>query len=190
MITRLRRIVSRYLEFIAIKLHKLGLTPNNVTLFGLATSMLCLLAAYLNNAIAVFLVFLVSSLMDVLDGALARVSGKVTRIGSILDSFSDRVEEGIFLYSLFILGAPAALVLPSLIVSYLISYLRTLGGNHGIELEGVGILERGERLLLIAVAIVGLCLENNIVVYVALTTLIILGCSTIVQRFFHIYKNI
>ncbi|MEM3980269.1 MAG: CDP-alcohol phosphatidyltransferase family protein, partial [Ignisphaera sp.] len=95
MITRLRRIVSRYLEFIAIKLHKLGLTPNNVTLFGLATSMLCLLAAYLNNAIAVFLVFLVSSLMDVLDGALARVSGKVTRIGSILDSFSDRVEEGI-----------------------------------------------------------------------------------------------
>lgn len=190
MITRLRRIASRYLGIIAINLHKLGLTPNAVTLLGLAISMLSLIAAYLNNAIAVLIILSISSLMDALDGALARVSGRVTRLGSILDSFSDRVEEGVFFYSLLILGAPIILVVLSLIVSYLISYLRALGENHGIGLEGIGILERGERLILIAVAIVGVWLGNNVLVHITLIALIILGCVTIMQRIFHIYKNV
>ncbi|MEM1526367.1 MAG: CDP-alcohol phosphatidyltransferase family protein [Ignisphaera sp.] len=189
-ITRLRRIVSRYLEIVAINLYKLGLTPNSITLLGLAISVVGLIAAYLSNIVAVLLIFLISSLMDVLDGALARVSSRVTRLGSILDSFSDKVEEGIFFYSILILGAPITLVLLSLIVSYLISYLRALGENNGVRLEGIGILERGERLILIAIAIVGLWLGNSALVHIALIALIILGCVTIMQRLFHIYKNV
>uniref|UniRef100_A0A7C2ZC63 CDP-alcohol phosphatidyltransferase family protein n=1 Tax=Ignisphaera aggregans TaxID=334771 RepID=A0A7C2ZC63_9CREN len=190
MITRLRRLVSKQLEVIAKVLQAVGMTPNAVTLLGLAIAGLCPILAYAQNPVGVFAAFAMSSIMDALDGALARVSGRITKFGSILDSFSDRVEEGLYFASLVILGLPPVWVIFSLMVSFAISYLRALGEKHSIKLEGVGLLERGERLLILAVVFAGVCMDNMILSKTSIVLLLLLGSVTVVQRLLYIYQNI
>lgn len=191
MITRLRSAVSKHIEKIAKALLKLGLLdPNTVTLLGLSISVFCLVGAYLKSIALVFVAFVTSSAMDVLDGALARASGMVTRFGSVLDSFSDRVEEAIYIMSLDILGIPSTLTYPALTVSFLISYLRALGEKHSIKVEGIGIIERGERMVLLAIAIIGLWIGYTQVAIVTIALLVALGCISVIQRILYIRKSL
>jgi archaetidylinositol phosphate synthase len=190
MITRLRRAVSRYFEALGVKLYKLGITPNTVTFAGLFFSMLCPIAALFKEPVIAVLLMVISSFADAIDGALARVSGFVSRFGSVVDSFSDRVSEFMFLYSLFLLGIRADLILIALLVSFLISYLRALGEKQGLYVEGIGLLERGERLILIFIAFLGVVMNFNIVTYATLILLIVLGFITVIQRLIYLEKKL
>lgn len=187
-ITRLRQKVSKYIEVLGVKLYKLGLTPNIITLLGLTISMVCPIAAFFKRLDFVLTLMTVSSFIDILDGALARVSGKITKFGSVLDSFSDRVSEFMFLYSLALLGVPTVLTLPVLAISFLISYLRALGEKYGLKIEGVGILERGERLTLVFIALIGIWINYTVLTYFSLTLLLFLGCITVLQRLGYMQK--
>jgi archaetidylinositol phosphate synthase len=190
MITRLRRVVSRYFEALGVKLYRLGITPNTVTFAGLFFSMLCPIAVLFKEPVIAVLLMVISSFADAIDGALARVSGFVSRFGSVVDSFSDRVSEFMFLYSLFLLGIRADLILIALLVSFLISYLRALGEKQGLYVEGIGLLERGERLILIFIAFLGVVMNFNIVTYATLILLIVLGLITVIQRLIYLEKKL
>jgi archaetidylinositol phosphate synthase len=190
MITRLRRVVSRYFEALGVKLYRLGITPNTVTFAGLFFSMLCPIAVLFKEPVIAVLLMVISSFADAIDGALARVSGFVSRFGSVVDSFSDRVSEFMFLYSLFLLGIRADLILIALLVSFLISYLRALGEKQGLYVEGIGLLERGERLILIFIAFLGVVMNFNIVTYATLILLIVLGFITVIQRLIYLEKKL
>ncbi|MCC6016314.1 MAG: CDP-alcohol phosphatidyltransferase family protein [Desulfurococcaceae archaeon] len=190
MITRLRRAVSRYFEALGVKLYRLGITPNTVTFAGLFFSMLCPIAVLFKEPVIAVLLMVISSFADAIDGALARVSGFVSRFGSVVDSFSDRVSEFMFLYSLFLLGIRADLILIALLVSFLISYLRALGEKQGLYVEGIGLLERGERLILIFIAFLGVVMNFNIVTYATLILLIVLGLITVIQRLIYLEKKL
>jgi archaetidylinositol phosphate synthase len=190
MITRLRRAVSRYFEALGVKLYRLGITPNTVTFAGLFFSMLCPIAVLFKEPVIAVLLMVISSFADAIDGALARVSGFVSRFGSVVDSFSDRVSEFMFLYSLFLLGIRADLILIALLVSFLISYLRALGEKQGLYVEGIGLLERGERLILIFIAFLGVVMNFNIVTYATLILLIVLGFITVIQRLIYLEKKL
>jgi archaetidylinositol phosphate synthase len=101
---------------------------------------------------------LVAGWFDVVDGAVARMTGKTSKVGSFLDSTMDRVAE-IAIFAGVLVGALAnpVLVLLALSFSLLVSYTRAKGDSLGVRLAGVGIGERSERLLVLAVAsIVGL----------------------------------
>jgi archaetidylinositol phosphate synthase len=101
---------------------------------------------------------LVAGWFDVVDGAVARKTGKTSKVGSFLDSTMDRVAE-IAIFAGILVGALAnpVLVLLALSFSLLVSYTRAKGDSLGVRLAGVGIGERSERLLVLAVAsIVGL----------------------------------
>ena len=139
-------------------------TPNALTASGVA---LCLAAAVLvyfeyRDEILFFwlggVVFVVGSLLDILDGALARASGKSTPFGAFVDSTMDRVGEG------FMLGAIAlvfhredneialAAAFAALGGSFLVSYARSKA--EGLGLKGdVGIGSRAERVTVIAVGL-------------------------------------
>jgi archaetidylinositol phosphate synthase len=190
MITRLRRVVSRYFEALGVKLYRLGITPNTVTFASLFFSMLCPIAVLFKEPVIAVLLMVISSFADAIDGALARVSGFVSRFGSVVDSFSDRVSEFMFLYSLFLLGIRADLILIALLVSFLISYLRALGEKQGLYVEGIGLLERGERLILIFIAFLGVVMNFNIVTYATLILLIVLGLVTVIQRLIYLEKKL
>jgi len=188
MLTRLRQRISKYLEIVGIKLYRCRLTPNAITLIGLFLSMLCPVAAFFRELVFVMVLMLLSSLADVMDGALARAFGRVTKFGSVLDSFSDRVSEFMFFYSLVLLGIRIELTLIALSVSFLVSYLRALGEKFGIKMEGVGLLERGERLILLLIAFIGILVHLDIIANISILLLILLGCITVIQRLLHLQK--
>ncbi|MEM3677819.1 MAG: CDP-alcohol phosphatidyltransferase family protein, partial [Candidatus Bathyarchaeia archaeon] len=117
------------------------------------------------------------------DGALARSIGEATKFGGVLDSTMDRIGEAL-IYTGVIAGGycPSILGLSTLASSYLVSYGRGRGEREGIEMEGVGIGERPERLIILivftALNMVGFSM-------VLLTGLSIL---TVYQRLTHVMK--
>ena len=135
-------------------------TPNALTTAGVG---LCAAASVLvyfeyRNEILFFwlgaVVFVIGSILDILDGALARQSGKGTPFGAFLDSTTDRVSEG------FMLGAIAlvfmrdgnevalAFTFAAVVGSFLVSYTRARAEALGLRGD-VGIGSRAERVVVI-----------------------------------------
>jgi CDP-diacylglycerol--glycerol-3-phosphate 3-phosphatidyltransferase len=177
-------------------LHKIGVTPNQVTIVG----------TILNAGVAVLIVFdhliwagilmLVAGLFDMLDGSLARLTQKVTPFGAFLDSSLDRVSEGMILagvaYFLAIQvhtggghrGAiDAALVVLALLGSILVSYTRARAEALGVECKS-GIMTRPERIILVAIGLFFNVLPYVIYVMLALTVF------TVIQRIVHTYREL
>ena len=94
-----RAIVLRYVEVPGARtLRALGFTPNTVTILGFSISLAAAALVGASFLLAGGLIFLVGSVMDLMDGALARLTGRVTRFGALLDSVMDRLgEAAIFL---------------------------------------------------------------------------------------------
>jgi len=142
--------------------HSVGLTPNQVSALGVLTA---LLSAYLYwnsqfdlallTAAALFL--LISGFCDALDGVLARLYGEVTVFGGFLDSLLDRYADAFVLIGV-VLGwlttEPFWLFsgLAALMGSLLVSYSRARAEAAGVKIETVGLAERAERIIILAVA--------------------------------------
>ncbi|MBS7645517.1 MAG: CDP-alcohol phosphatidyltransferase family protein [Candidatus Bathyarchaeia archaeon] len=175
--------IRRGLELLAGGLAGLGVNPNHLTMAGLILSGVAALSyAHRENLMAAVFLTL-GGLSDALDGALARSIGEATKFGGVLDSTMDRIGEAL-IYTGVIAGGycPSILGLSTLASSYLVSYVRGRGEMEGIEMEGVGIGERPERLIILivftALNMVGFSM-------VLLTGLSIL---TVYQRLTHVMK--
>ena len=140
-------------------------TPNALTGSGV---LLCAAASVLvyfeyRNEILFFwiaaVVFVVGSLLDILDGALARLSGKGTPFGAFLDSTTDRVSEGFMLGSIALVfhrhGNETALAFAFAAVagSFLVSYTRARAEALGLKGD-VGIGSRAERVVVVTAGLV------------------------------------
>jgi CDP-diacylglycerol--glycerol-3-phosphate 3-phosphatidyltransferase len=159
--TGARRLALRSMAGLA----RTRVTPNALTTAGV---LLCAAAAVLTyveyrNEILFFwlaaLVFVVGSLLDILDGALARAGGKQSPFGAFLDSATDRVSEA------FMLGAIAlvfhrrgnevalAFTFAAVVGSFLVSYTRARAEALGLKGD-VGIGSRAERVVVITAGLV------------------------------------
>ena len=103
---------------------------------------------------------LVASGFDMLDGAVARASGTVTKFGGFLDSTLDRYSEAVVYAGVlyYVLGtddslAGALLVFAATAGSLLISYARARAEAAGFG-ASVGLLARPERVLVIAIGLI------------------------------------
>ena len=196
MLTRFRnRFKPVYEPMARVVAKRLG-DPNIITLTGLIVSFGVPLSAAMSSVPLALLFLIISAYMDVLDGAVARILGRVSRFGAVLDSLSDRVTEFNYLFALTILGLSPYLTMVMLTLSFLISYLRSKGELQGVRMEGVGILERGERILMIMSMFTVFMLRDlvfdttiaqNIVTVIAMA-FISLCIITIAQRLYHIYR--
>jgi CDP-diacylglycerol---glycerol-3-phosphate 3-phosphatidyltransferase len=143
-----------------VGLARTRVTPNALTTAGVT---LCLVASVLvffeNRNEWLFywsgaIVFVVGSVLDILDGALARVGGKTTPFGAFLDSTTDRVGEGAMLGAIALVFSrhhhPVALALTFAAVagSFLVSYTRARAEALGLRGD-VGIGSRAERVVVI-----------------------------------------
>lgn len=156
-----RRLASRSMTSLA----RTRVTPNMLTAAGVS---LCAAAAVLvwfedRNEVLFYwlaaLVFVVGSVLDILDGALARQSGKGTEFGAFLDSTFDRVSEG------FVLGAiglvfsregnevALAFAIAAVAGSFLVSYARARAEALGLRGD-VGIGSRAERVVVVTAGLV------------------------------------
>ncbi len=140
-------------------------TPNALTASGV---LLCTAASvlvyfeYRNEILFYWLgatVFVIGSLLDILDGALARLSGKGTPFGAFLDSTTDRVSEALMLGSIALVfhrhGNEVALAFAFAAVagSFLVSYTRAKAEALGLKGD-VGIGSRAERVVVITAGLV------------------------------------
>ncbi|MEL9940798.1 MAG: CDP-alcohol phosphatidyltransferase family protein [Ignisphaera sp.] len=187
----LRNRVSKTVDSIA---SHININPNVITFSGLATSFISLAFAATGSYIFVIpILVVISGLTDVLDGAVARVKGKASAWGSIFDSFCDRVTEANYFISLMLLKVNYLLTSLAITVSLLISYLRALGEWRGVKLEGVGILEHGERMILIFLSFLVIAIDPKKGVQwanILIGALVLLGIVSSLQRLFKIYQKL
>jgi archaetidylinositol phosphate synthase len=123
------------------------------------------------------ILLLISGFFDIVDGQVARVNGKSSKKGAFLDSVFDKIAEiSIFLGILIGGYSEGYLVLLAIGFSLLVSYTRARAESLGVQLQGMGIGERAERLLVIA--IIGIIGYLN---YAVVIVIIIAGI-TFVQR--------
>ena len=177
LLTRLRKKIEAALTLMAKSLHSLGLNPFSLSLLGLICGFLSGVLYYLvatrPSVLWIAPIFLLlSGLFDALDGAMARVYGQVTRFGGVIDSVFDRIGE-VFAYCGIILGGSSSLFwgLAALVASFMVSYIRSRAEAAGAKMEGVGIAERPERIVILAVASFIGQIELGLIVIACLATL-------------------
>ena len=128
---------------------------------------------------------MISGFFDVVDGQVARVSKKVSKKGGFLDSVFDKIAEVAIFLGILIGGfADPYLVFLAITLSLLVSYARSRAESLGVKLQGIGIGERAERLLV--VAIIGMA---GLMQY-AIDIVIIIAAITFIQRIIVTAKNI
>jgi CDP-diacylglycerol--glycerol-3-phosphate 3-phosphatidyltransferase len=177
-----------------VGLARTRVTPNALTAAGVS---LCLVAAVLvtfeqhDELLFYWLgaaVFLVGSVLDILDGALARVGGKSTPFGAFLDSTTDRVGEGAMLAAIALVfarhGNDLAVVVTVVAVagSFLVPYARAKAEALGLRGD-VGLGSRAERVVVITG---GLVLAPWGVLQWAIVLLAATAWLTVVQRILHV----
>jgi phosphatidylglycerophosphate synthase len=148
---------------IALALGRLGLTPNALTVIGFGIAVLAGVAASQEAwSLAAFLVIF-GGIFDLFDGALARATNRVSRVGAFLDSVFDRAGEGCLLIGIAIGSYQAGLpegsivAMTALAASFLVSYTRakseSLGFTPGTGMANVGIAPREVRLVLLTIGL-------------------------------------
>ena len=171
-------------------LGRYNIDPNIISVLAISISLLAPLASYLYGAYLFIAVVFSSSFLDVLDGMLARYLDKTSKLGSFIDSFGDRVSDSMYLIGLYFLGIDAIYLYLGLISTFLISYIRSKAESIGIKMEGIGFMERGERILfIILLALLSAFLDTRIVNLIFIAY-IILTTATVVQRIIFIVNNV
>jgi CDP-diacylglycerol--glycerol-3-phosphate 3-phosphatidyltransferase len=126
---------------------------------GLAGNLVAAVLVARGDLLAGGIVMLVASGLDSLDGALARLTGRASPVGALLDSTLDRVSEaavlGGVLYYEFGLGhrEEAMLAFAALAGSMLVSYVRARGEAEGVLVTS-GLFARTERVLVLAAGLI------------------------------------
>jgi phosphatidylglycerophosphate synthase len=119
-------------------LARLGVPPAAVTGLGLVLCVLVPLTARQGRAAPLIgaALVLLSALADAVDGAIAVVTDRVTRLGYVYDSVADRLGEAAWLTGLWLLGTPVWLAVPTGAVTWLHEYLRTRATAAGMKAIG------------------------------------------------------
>jgi archaetidylinositol phosphate synthase len=164
LLNKLRNLLEPTLTRIGATFASTGLSANFWTGLGLAVSVLAAIAytsnAFVNldwtpwNFAAVIggILLLVSGFFDIVDGSVARITKRISNKGAFLDSVFDKIAE-VIIFGGIALGqlADSFWCLVALGLSLLVSYTRARAESLGGKLKGIGIGERAERLLIIAI---------------------------------------
>jgi archaetidylinositol phosphate synthase len=196
-LNKLRQAMNPGLNRIGCLFASTGMSPG----FWTALSLILAAASGLTYMSAMFLgsnwylssmagsiLLLISGFFDVVDGCVARVTKRTSKKGAYLDSVFDKISESIIFIGLAIGGlANPVISLVALSISLLVSYTRAKSEVVGVELKGVGIGERAERLLLIG--ILGLIPLEGIL-QVAVILISILAGITLFQRMYYTVQKL
>jgi CDP-diacylglycerol--glycerol-3-phosphate 3-phosphatidyltransferase len=188
----LQASARRVLEPVVAVLAALGVSPLLVSLFGVAFSAWGAVVVARGSLLSGGVFLLIAGLCDVLDGDLARRTGRASPFGAFIDSTLDRVGEFVYFGGilLFVVGRPAGyahwepvVILLALMGSVLTSYARARAEGIGVECK-VGVMERPERIALLALGLIaGYRFLMAVMILLAITSLF-----TVVQRVRHVQR--
>lgn len=211
-----RTRVKKAFEPIALGMGRLGLTPDGLTLIGFAITTVGAVLVALQDWLAGGLVIFFGGAFDMLDGTLARATGKVSRLGAFMDSVFDRAGE-VIVYVGLIAGLQAVGVLDGTVYAgaamgsaVLVSYTRAksegLGFTTGTGMAAVGIMPREVRLVILSIGLVlagvlgtlredtscagcaggGAILPGIWILFIALWIITVGSILTTIQRILHV----
>ena len=170
------------------------ISPNAVTIAGLFVQGVVAWLILDGALMAAGLVGILAAIFDVLDGAVAKARGLVTKFGAFLDSTTDRLADALYFLPIAWLYAvdpdiPArneewvgVLALATLVSAFMVSYVKARAEGLGFECK-VGIAERAERVIIV---ILGLVFN---VVPIALAILCAASVVTVIQRIIHVRRQ-
>jgi CDP-diacylglycerol--glycerol-3-phosphate 3-phosphatidyltransferase len=201
---------------VALAFGRMGLTPNALTVIGFGISVVAAVAASQQAWIAAGLLVIVGGVFDLFDGALARATNRVSRLGAFLDSVFDRAGEAVIYLGIGIaclavrwdLGAflTAAAMGASFMVSYTRAKSESLGFTPGTGMANVGVAPREVRLVLLTIGLLitgflgGLGFPHELTfprsldagrpeLAAALALITILATITTIQRIVHVTRQ-
>jgi len=180
MLNNLRNSLQPHLEKLGNSFASTGISPTGWSVIGLVFALASAFFYGWNMEFSLIIggiVLLAAGFFDIVDGQVARATKKITKTGGFLDSVFDKIAEVAIFFGILVGGfAEPYLVFLAISLSLLVSYTRSKAESLGIKLQGIGIGERAERLLVIA--IVGII---GFMEYAVIIVIIIAGI-TFVQR--------
>jgi len=192
-----RPLITAAFTPLAKLLHRLGVTPDMVTIFGtVASSGLALWLIPSGHLLIGALVIALFALFDTVDGILARLSGSAGPWGAFLDSTLDRISDGAILLSIALWFLRYETLAPGLrqwgiiaslavlILGSVVSYTKARAGSLGADIQS-GVFERATRLVFTLVPLFLVQLGLPIFVFnIFLTGLAVGTLTTVFQRMF------
>lgn len=166
---------------------RINVTPDLITVAGFLVTVLAAFTLPRNLMLGGLLI-LAGGFFDVLDGVVARVNNRVTGFGAFLDSVLDRYSDSFLFLGLawyfFRTDSVTGVVmsLGTMIGALLISYTRARAEGLGEDCK-VGLMERPERIVLMAFGAITGWIEPVIGIMFVLTHV------TVIQRVYHVWKS-
>jgi archaetidylinositol phosphate synthase len=195
LLNRLRGQIQPLLLIIGTEFAKINPSPNFWTGLSLITATIAA-AVYGSSFVLDYdysliiggIFLLVSGFFDVVDGCVARITKMTSKKGAFLDSVYDKISESIVFIGIVVgsLASPLSCII-ALSLSLLVSYVRARSESLGISLQGIGVGERAERLLLIA--IIGMLPIRESMQWAVLIVSIVAG-YTLVRRVLEVRKQL
>jgi len=190
-LSRFRDRANDLLRPVAEAIARAGVSPNTLTFIGFLVGLLAAFFFSRGEQLLAGVVILLAGFFDIIDGAVARVLGRETAFGGVLDSVVDRYVDFLIFAGIiyafasggiseagFMRGWGWAWGVLAIVGGFMVSYIRARAEVAGSGKLDVGIAERAERLLILAIgALVGYT-QYSVVIIVILTHL------TVLQRLF------
>ncbi|HET9522025.1 MAG TPA: CDP-alcohol phosphatidyltransferase family protein [Candidatus Limnocylindrales bacterium] len=203
---------------IAAGFGRLGLTPNHLTLIGFGVAIVAAVAAAQQAWLAAGLLVIFGGAFDLLDGALARATGRASKLGAFMDSVFDRAGEGVVFVGVAAgcaaagFAAGTVLTAASMAAAFMVSYVRakseSLGYTPGSRMASIGLAPREVRIIILTVGLVLAGLNGGVafvddsrlglsdvwflgrpVLAASLALIVILATVTTIQRIVHVIRQ-
>jgi phosphatidylglycerophosphate synthase len=195
----LRQRVRGLATPIAVGFGRLGLSPNHLTLIGFGIAILAAIAAGVQAWLAAGLLLIVGGVFDLFDGALARATGKASKLGAFMDSVFDRAGEGV-VYVGIVAGclaagfdAGAVLAAAAMTSAFMVSYARakseSLGFTPGSGMAAVGLAPREVRIIILTLGLLLGGAAGGTLLAAALGLITFLATITTIQRITHVVRQ-
>jgi archaetidylinositol phosphate synthase len=195
LLTKLKKKVQNMLILEAKAAYNIGLTPNIVSLMGLALALFSAFAYAVTQGqplwiLLATILFLASGFCDALDGVIARIYQQTSVFGGFLDSLLDRYADAAVYAGVIIGGLCDPLWgLAALAGSMLVSYSRARAEAVEIKMESVGVAERAERMLILSIASIAAIFWLP-ALNIGMILLAVLSNFTVLQRGLHVYNSL
>lgn len=187
---RLRSQVDAAVKPIGNSIRKAGISADMITATGIVMAFAAAIAIGAGALQLGFVLLVLTGIPDLLDGAVAKASGKSSLRGAFFDSVSDRLTDGLLFggiaWFLSASGEPTWIVMlpvAGYVTASIVSYIRAKADALGFDARG-GLVERAERIILLAI---GLLFEP--VLIPVLVLIIVLNVITAGQRFVKVWRQ-
>ncbi len=198
MLSRIRDRAKDWIRPVAEVFAKGGASPNALTMLGLIFGVIAAFLFARGEQLLAGVVLLVAGFFDIIDGAVARLLQKETAFGGVLDSVIDRYVDFLLYAGIIYAFIVGSISEPSFILgwgwlwgllaiagSFMVSYIRARGEAAGTGKLDVGIAERAERLIILALGALLGYTAYAVVIIVIITHITVVQRMVAVKRRLH-----